>query len=59
MPWNTLLAGGLLTVVLTPVVIFPLTKTVYLAIDLCFRPPAPPDLATPIERGFVAPPTIC
>ena len=57
-PWSSLLAGGLATVALTPVVIFPFTKTCYLAIDLCFRPPAPPDLATPIERGFVAPPTI-
>lgn len=57
-PWNALLAGALATVALTPVLIFPFTKTCYLAIDLCFRPPAPPDLATPIERGFVVPPTI-
>ena len=55
-PWNAMTWGGLVTVLVTPVVLFPFTKTLYLAIDLCFRPPEPPDLATPIERGFVAPP---
>lgn len=53
--WISLTVGGLITVLVTPVVLFPFTKTLYLAIDLSFRPPEPPDLATPIERGFVAP----
>ena len=54
-PWNALLVVCLIAVVVTPVLIFPLTKMFYLAVDLSFRPPEPPDLATPIERGFVAP----
>lgn len=54
-PWNGLLMVCLAAVLVTPVLIFPLTKMFYLAVDLSFRPPEPPDLATPIERGFVAP----
>jgi uncharacterized protein (DUF983 family) len=54
-PWNGLLYGGLALAVVTPILLFPHAKTLYLAIDLCFRPPEPEDLATPIERGFVTP----
>jgi hypothetical protein len=54
-PWTALLVICIGVVVVTPMVIFPFTKTLYLAIDLCFRPPEPPDLDTPIERGYVAP----
>lgn len=54
-PWTGLLYGGLALAGLTPVALFPLAKTLYLAIDLCFRPPEVEDLATPIERGLVTP----
>jgi uncharacterized protein (DUF983 family) len=54
-PWDALTIVGLAVAVLTPMAVFPFTKTLYLAIDLCFRPPEPPDLVTPIERGFLAP----
>ena len=50
-PWNLVLWGGVAVAVVTPVVLFPFTKTLYLAIDLCFRPPEPPDLETPVEKS--------
>jgi uncharacterized protein (DUF983 family) len=53
--WNALLYGGLAVGVLTPFFLFPFTKMFYLAIDLCFRPPEPEDLAVPVERGFALP----
>ena len=54
--WSVLLYGGLAVGIVIPFLIFPHTKTVYLAIDLCFRPPEPHDLAVPVERGFALPP---
>lgn len=56
-PWTALTVAGIAAVVLAPLALFPFTKTFYLAVDLCFRPPEPPDLATPVERGFVKPAT--
>ena len=54
-PWSALLYGGLAVGILTPFLLFPHTKTLYLAIDLCFRPPEPTDLVVPMERGFALP----
>lgn len=54
-PWDRLKLAGLVAALAAPALAFPFTKMVYLAIDLCFRPPEPPDLATPIERGFIGP----
>jgi Protein of unknown function (DUF983) len=54
-PWNPVLFGGVVVGVITPVVLFPFTKTFYLAVDLSFRPPGPPDLATPVERTIEPP----
>lgn len=54
-PWNGLLYGGAAVAVAIPFLVFPFTKTVYLAIDLTFRPPEPPDLATPVERAATQP----
>jgi uncharacterized protein (DUF983 family) len=53
--WSVLLYGGVAVGVVVPVLLFPLTKTCYLAVDLCFRPPEPEDLAVPVERGFALP----
>jgi len=52
-PWTALglLCGGV--AVLTPIVIFPWTKLLYLAVDLVFRPVDPDDLEPPVERGFI------
>jgi uncharacterized protein (DUF983 family) len=54
-PWNPVLYGGVAVGVVAPFALFPFTKTLYLAIDLCFRPPEPPDLLTPAERAFRTP----
>lgn len=54
-PWNGLLYGGLAISLVVPFLLYPFTKTFYLAVDLCFRPPEPPDLATPVERTFTQP----
>lgn len=58
-PWDALRNVGLVAAIGAPMLAFPFTKMFYLAVDLCFRPPEPPDLATPIERGFLSPrPTV-
>jgi hypothetical protein len=54
-PWTAVLIGGLLVGVLTPFLLFPFTKTFYLAIDLSFRPPEPPELEAPVERRIQVP----
>jgi hypothetical protein len=50
-PWTGLaiLCGSL--AVLTPILVFPHTKLLYLAIDLAFRPAEPEDLEVPRERS--------
>jgi hypothetical protein len=52
-PWTALaiLCGAL--AVLTPILVFPHTRLLYLAIDLAFRPLEPSDVETPQERGLV------
>lgn len=56
-PWDGLLYGGVGLMLVAPLVLFPFTRTFYLAVDLCFRPPEPPDLAEPVERTFPQPVT--
>ncbi len=55
-PWNAVLYGGLAVGILTPLALFPFTKTFYLAVDLSFRPPEPPELEAPVERTVEVPP---
>ena len=52
-PWTALgiLCGVLM--VLTPILVFPHSKLLYLAIDLAFRPVDPDDLLTPKEPRVV------
>jgi hypothetical protein len=50
-PWTLLGVGCAGLAILTPVLTFPHSKLLYLAIDLSFRPLDPDDLTTPIERG--------
>ena len=38
-PWNALLYGGVVLMVVLPLVFFPFSKTLFLAFDLIFRPP--------------------
>ena len=40
---------------LVPILVFPHTKLLYLAIDLVFRPLDPDDLTSPRERRFILP----
>ena len=40
-PWALLQYGGIALMVVVPFVLFPFTKTLFLAFDLIFRPPHP------------------
>jgi len=46
-PWSALQYGGGAFMVLAPVACYPFSKTVFLAFDLCFRPPGPDDFERP------------
>jgi Protein of unknown function (DUF983) len=41
--WELLLYDGLAVMVIAPVLLYPFSKTLFLAFDLIFRPPAPED----------------
>ncbi len=45
-PWNALQYGGAMLAVIVPIVCYPFTKTVWLALDLIFRPPKREDFIT-------------
>ena len=55
-PWTALTIVGCGLAVGVPVLVFPHTKLLYLAIDLALRPAEPPDMVTPQERSLVAKP---
>jgi uncharacterized protein (DUF983 family)/predicted RNase H-like HicB family nuclease len=42
-PWTLLLYGGMVMMVVVPVLFYPFSKDVFLAFDLIFRPPGPED----------------
>ena len=42
-PWDALLYGGMVMMVVTPVLFYPFSKDLFLAFDLIFRPAAPED----------------
>ena len=42
-PWTLLLYGGMVMMVIVPVLFYPFSKDLFLAFDLIFRPPAPED----------------
>jgi uncharacterized protein (DUF983 family) len=44
-PWHLLLYGGGALMVLTPIIFYPFSKSIWLAIDLVFRPAQPEDFA--------------
>ena len=54
-PWTVmeLVCAGL--TVATPILIFPHSKLLYLAVDLAFRPPEPADLESPREPAAPRP----
>jgi uncharacterized protein (DUF983 family) len=54
-PWNALLYGGLIVIMVLPVMTLPFSKDLWLAFDLMFRPPRPrdfADVAADQEEGF-------
>jgi hypothetical protein len=44
-PWDLLLYGGIVLMIVAPFLFFPFSKTIFLAFDLVFRP------AEPVERS--------
>ena len=42
-PWTLLLYGGMVLMVIAPVLFYPFSKDLFLAFDLIFRPPGPED----------------
>ncbi len=46
-PWDGLLWTAAPLVVLAPIVLYPVTRTVWLAVDLAMRPPVPTDFREP------------
>jgi Protein of unknown function (DUF983) len=42
-PWDLLLYGGVLLMLVVPALFYPFSKTLFLAFDLTFRPPMPED----------------
>jgi Protein of unknown function (DUF983) len=46
-PWDALYWGSILGMIILPIVTYPITKLVWLAFDLVFRPPHAGDFAPP------------
>jgi uncharacterized protein (DUF983 family) len=42
-PWDLLLYGGIVLMLVVPALFYPFSKTLFLAFDLTFRPPMPED----------------
>lgn len=45
-PWDALQYGGVVLAVIIPIISYPFTKTIWLALDLIFRPPKREDFIT-------------
>ena len=45
-PWRLLLWGGVVQMIVTPIVFYPFAKALWLAVDLTFRPVKPEDLGS-------------
>ncbi len=50
--WDAITVGAVAAAVVLPVVIFPFTKTLYLALDVLFRPPEEAEFRTPEEPAM-------
>lgn len=58
-PWTFIEYGGVALMILGPILFFPYSRTLWLAMDLVFRPPTAADFAprdTPAASGDAAPP---
>jgi hypothetical protein len=50
-PWDLLLYGGMLLMIVVPFLFFPFSKTLFLAFDLTFRPATPEELKPQRAQG--------
>ncbi len=50
--WQAITVGAVITAVVLPVVLFPFTKTLYLALDVLFRPPEEAEFRLPEEPAL-------
>lgn len=48
-PWDLMLWGGMALMLLLPVLYYPFSKTLFIAVDLTFRPDEPRDYERPTE----------
>ena len=53
-PWRALEIGGVILMILAPIVLFPFSRTLWLAADLVFRPPVSADFSSSLENSEVA-----
>ncbi|HEX3927294.1 MAG TPA: DUF983 domain-containing protein [Gemmatimonadales bacterium] len=51
-PWTMITWGSVAAAIVIPFAIFPWTKTLYLAVDVIFRPPEEQDFIAPAEPGL-------
>ena len=50
--WTLITVIGVAAAIVLPIMIYPWTKTLYLALDVIFRPPTEEDFAAPVEPGL-------
>lgn len=48
-PWTAITIGGAALMLLAPLAFLPFSKVLFLAFDLCFRPPVEADFSAPRE----------
>jgi hypothetical protein len=48
-PWTAITIGGVVMMILAPLMFLPYSKVLFLAFDLLFRPPVEADFAAPSE----------
>ena len=51
-PWDLLLYGGMVLMIVVPFLFFPFSKTLFLAFDLTFRPATPEELTPDRARSI-------
>jgi uncharacterized protein (DUF983 family) len=52
-PWDLLIYGDVALMLLFPLFFFPFSKTLFIAVDLVFRPHEPGDFDAPAEPGRI------
>ncbi|MGH7524573.1 MAG: DUF983 domain-containing protein [Gemmatimonadales bacterium] len=50
--WTAITVGACIAAVILPLVLYPWTKTFYLALDVIFRPPTEEDFVAPVEPAL-------